>query len=44
MSRVEFKDKKELSLVDALSDVFLEIPVQKHLYIIVLCSPPNGEF
>src|SRR6267154_5084720 len=40
VSRVELKDEDELSPVDTLSDVFLEIPARKHLHIIVLCSPP----
>ena len=44
VSRVELKDEEELSPVDALSDVFLEVPARKHLHVIVLCSPPNGEF
>ena len=44
VSRVELKDEDELSPVDTLSDVFSEVPARKHLHIIVLCSPPNGEF
>jgi hypothetical protein len=44
VSRVELKDEEELSPVDALSDVFSEVPARKHLHVIVLCSPPNGEF
>jgi len=44
VSRVELKDEKVLSPVDALSDVFSEIPVRKHHHVIILCSPPNSEF
>ena len=44
VSSVELKNEDELSPVDTLSDVFSEVPARKHLHIVVLCSPPNGEF